>query len=110
MLQPENELHEKQQLELLVENLNGILQVIEHSEGGVHGDWGDIHQKMENLSERFQHEKKRLEDLSGDLLRKERKSHDELEEARKELIKVLPIFSITYMFSNYHAPNNFSTS
>ena len=44
---------------------------------------------MEKLSERLEHEKKRLEDLSGYLVRKERESNDELQQARKELIKVL---------------------
>lgn len=87
MLQLEKELHEKQQLELEVERLNGTLQVMKHLEGD--DDGGDIHEKMEKLSVRFEHEKKRLEDLSGDLVRKERESNDELQEARKELIKGL---------------------
>ncbi|KAJ1282610.1 hypothetical protein BS78_03G065500 [Paspalum vaginatum] len=86
MLQLEKELHEKQQLELEVARLNGTLQVMKHLEGD---DDGDIHEKMEKLSERLEHEKKRLEDLSGDLVRKERESNDELQQARKELIKAL---------------------
>ncbi|CAO2185636.1 unnamed protein product [Urochloa humidicola] len=85
MLQLEKELMEKQQLELEVERLNGTLQVMKHLEG----DDGDIHEKMVKLSERLEHERKRLEDLSGDLVRKERESNDELQEARKELIKCL---------------------
>jgi len=72
MLQLEKELHEKQQLELEVERLNGTLQVMKHLEGD--DDGGDIHEKMEKLSVRFEREKKRLEDLSGDLVRKERES------------------------------------
>ncbi|CAL4958158.1 unnamed protein product [Urochloa decumbens] len=86
MLQLEKELMEKQQLELEVERLNGTLQVMKHLEGD---DDGDIHEKMVKLSERLEHEKKRLEDLSGDLVRKERESNDELQQARKELIKGL---------------------
>ncbi|KAL6627437.1 hypothetical protein ACP70R_031163 [Stipagrostis hirtigluma subsp. patula] len=86
MLQLEKELHEKQQLELEVARLNGTLQVMKHLEGD---DDGDIHEKMEKLSERLEHEKKRLEELSGDLVRKERESNDELQQARKELIKGL---------------------
>jgi hypothetical protein len=100
MLQLEKELHEKQQLELEVERLNGTLQVMKHLEGD--DDGGDIHEKMEKLSERFEREKKRLEDLSGDLVRKERESNDELQEARKELIKVLSIFST--MHTTIHLP------
>jgi hypothetical protein len=96
MLQLEKELHEKQQLELEVERLNGTLQVMKHLEGD--DDGGDIHEKMEKLSERFEREKKRLEDLSGDLVTKERESNDELQQARKELIKVRPIFSVIVYF------------
>ncbi|XP_062193007.1 factor of DNA methylation 1-like [Phragmites australis] len=83
MLLLEKELHEKQQLELEVTRLNGTLQVMKHLEGD---DDGDIHAKMEKLSERLEHEKKRLEELSGDLVTKERESNDELQQARKELI------------------------
>ncbi|KAF0926301.1 hypothetical protein E2562_022119 [Oryza meyeriana var. granulata] len=86
MLQLEKELHEKQQLELEVTRLNGTLQVMKHLEGD---DDGDISDKMEKLSERLEHEKKRLEELSGELVKKERESNDELQEARKELIKGL---------------------
>lgn len=102
MLQLEKELHEKQQLELEVTRLNGTLQVMKHLEGD---DDGDIHDKMEKLSERLEHEKKRLEELSGELVKKERESNDELQEARKELIMVLLHFSMmigkipyTYLF------------
>jgi hypothetical protein len=94
MLQLEKELLEKQQLELEVARLNGTLQVMKHLEGD---DDGDIHEKMEKLSERLEHEKKSLEDLSGDLVRKERESNDELQQARKELILVLLIFSVLYV-------------
>uniref|UniRef100_A0A0D9UWQ1 Factor of DNA methylation 1-5/IDN2 domain-containing protein n=1 Tax=Leersia perrieri TaxID=77586 RepID=A0A0D9UWQ1_9ORYZ len=86
MLQLEKELHEKQQLELEVTRLNGTLQVMKHLEGD---DDGDIHDKMEKLSERLEREKKRLEELSGELVKKERESNDELQEARKELISGL---------------------
>lgn len=86
MLELEKELHEKRELELEVTRLNGTLQVMKHLEGD---DDGDIHDKMEKLSEKLEHERKRLEELSGELVRKERESNDELQEARKELIMVL---------------------
>ncbi|KAK3163879.1 hypothetical protein QOZ80_1AG0009660 [Eleusine coracana subsp. coracana] len=86
MLQLEKELHEKQQLELEVTRLNGTLQVMKHLEGD---DDGDIHEKMEKLSLKLEHERRRLEELSGDLVRKERESNDELQQARKELIRGL---------------------
>ena len=41
------------------------------------------------LSERLEHERKRLEEMSGELVKKERESNDELQEARKELISVM---------------------
>jgi hypothetical protein len=84
------ELHEKQHLELEVTRLNGTLQVMKHLEGD---DDGDIHEKMEKLSLKLEHERRRLEELSGELVRKERESNDELQQARKELIMVLYIFS-----------------
>ncbi|CAM0880764.1 unnamed protein product [Alopecurus aequalis] len=83
MLELEKELHEKRELELEVTRLNGTLQVMKHLE---EDDDGDIHDKMEKLSERLEHERKRLEEMSGELVRKERESNDELQEARKELI------------------------
>lgn len=93
MLQLEKKLHEKQQLELEVTRLNGTLQVMKHLEGD---DDGDIHEKMEKLSLKLEHERRRLEELSGDLVRKERESNDELTQARKELIQVLLLLSWLY--------------
>jgi uncharacterized coiled-coil DUF342 family protein len=87
MLELEKELHEKRELELEVTRLNGTLQVMKHLE--VDDIDGDIHNKMEKLSERLEHERKRLEEMSGELVKKERESNDELQEARKELIVVL---------------------
>uniref|UniRef100_A0A0E0MRB2 Factor of DNA methylation 1-5/IDN2 domain-containing protein n=1 Tax=Oryza rufipogon TaxID=4529 RepID=A0A0E0MRB2_ORYRU len=83
MLQLEKELYEKHQLELEVTQLNGTLQVMKHLEGD---DDGDIHDKMEKLSGRLERKKECLEELSRELLKKERESNDELQEARKELI------------------------
>ena len=45
------ELLEKQQLELEVARLNGTLELMKHLEGD---DGGDIHEKMEKLSERLE--------------------------------------------------------
>ena len=89
MLQLEKELYEKHQLELEVTQLNGTLQVMKHLEGD---DDGDIHDKMEKLSGRLERKKECLEELSRELLKKERESNDELQEARKELIMVWPHF------------------
>lgn len=88
MLQLEKQLHEKQELELEIEQLNGTLKVMKHLEG--EGDETDqaIHEKMSKLNDKLELEKKRLEDLSGDLIKKERQRNDELQDIRKELIAV----------------------
>nr|CAD1828688.1 unnamed protein product [Ananas comosus var. bracteatus] len=83
ILQLERQLDQKQQLELEIEQLNGTLRVMKHLEGE---DDEDIHEKMENLNGKLESEKLRLAKLSIDLINKERKSNDELQEARKELI------------------------
>lgn len=101
MLELEKELHEKRELELEVTRLNGTLQVMKHLEGD---DDGDIHDKMEKLSEKLEHERKRLEELSGELVRKERESNDELQEARKELIMVL-LLSLPRLEISLHLMN-----
>ncbi|KAJ1691373.1 hypothetical protein LUZ63_015528 [Rhynchospora breviuscula] len=82
----EKQLNEKQELELEIEQLNGTLKVMKHLEG--EGDETDqaVHEKMEKLNEKLEMEKKRLEELSGDLIRKERERNDELQVIRKELI------------------------
>ena len=49
-------------------------------------DDGDIHGKMEKLSERLEHERKHLEEMSGELVKKERESNDELQEISLHLI------------------------
>jgi hypothetical protein len=88
LLQLEKQLHDKQELELEIEQLNGTLKVMKHLEG--EGDETDqaIHEKMSQLSEKLELEKKRLEELSGDLIKKERQRNDELQDSRKELIAV----------------------
>ncbi|XP_078178386.1 factor of DNA methylation 2-like isoform X2 [Carex rostrata] len=86
LLQLEKQLYEKQELELEIEQLNGTLKVMKHLEG--EGDETDqaIHEKMAKLNDKLELEKKRLEDLSGDLIKKERQRNDELQDIRKELI------------------------
>ncbi|XP_020086477.1 factor of DNA methylation 1-like [Ananas comosus] len=83
IIELERQLDQKQQLELEIEQLNGTLRVMKHLEGE---DDEDIHEKMENLNGKLESEKLRLAKLSIDLINKERKSNDELQEARKELI------------------------
>jgi hypothetical protein len=75
-------------LELEIEQLRGQLNVMKHM-----GDDGDVEvlQKVEAILKQLREregELEDLEDLNQTLIVKERKSNDELQEARKELISV----------------------
>lgn len=58
---------------------------MEHLKGE---DDTDMEKKMEELTEKLEEEKNILESLNATLISKERKSNDELQQARKELIMV----------------------
>nr|XP_010910789.3 factor of DNA methylation 1 [Elaeis guineensis] len=83
ILQLEKQLDQKQKLQLEIEQLKGTLRVMEHLKGE---DDTDMEKKMEELTEKLEEEKNILESLNATLISKERKSNDELQEARKELI------------------------
>ncbi|KAH6789350.1 hypothetical protein C2S51_004356 [Perilla frutescens var. frutescens] len=89
MIDLERKLDAKQALELEIQRLTGKLRVVKHM-----GDDGDeevseklhaIQQELEEKEEEFEH----LEQINQALIVKERKSNDELQEARKELINIL---------------------
>ncbi|CAL9123490.1 unnamed protein product [Musa textilis] len=82
ILQLEKELDQKQQLELEIETLNWNLRVMKHLEGQNDADIQEMEQKLER-------EREQLEFLNNALISRERQSNDELQEARKELIKGL---------------------
>ncbi|KAK6929351.1 Factor of DNA methylation 1-5/IDN2, domain XH [Dillenia turbinata] len=82
----ESQLDAKQALELEIEQLRGALNVMKHV-----GDDGDaeILKKMEDIFSTLREKEGELEDLEAlnqALVIKERKSNDELQDARKELI------------------------
>lgn len=88
IIQLEKQLDAKQALELEIEQLRGQLNVMKHM-----GDDGDVEvlQKVEAILKQLREregELDDLEDLNQTLIVKERKSNDELQEARKELINV----------------------
>lgn len=88
IIQLEKQLDAKQALELEIEQLRGQLNVMKHM-----GDDGDVEvlQKVEAILKQLREregELDDLEDLNQTLIVKERKSNDELQEARKELISV----------------------
>ncbi|XP_020259597.1 factor of DNA methylation 1-like [Asparagus officinalis] len=89
ILQLEKRLDQKQQLELEIEQLKGQLLVLKHLEGE---DDVDLHEKMEKVNEKLRQEREELELLNNSLVKKERESNDELQEARKELIAVRILF------------------
>ncbi|KAK9283948.1 hypothetical protein L1049_012205 [Liquidambar formosana] len=89
IIQLEKQLDAKQALELEIERLRGTLNVMKHM-----GDDGDMEvlQKMEAMLKVLREKEGELEDLEAlnqTLIVKERKSNDELQEARKELVNGL---------------------
>ncbi|PIA45763.1 hypothetical protein AQUCO_01600188v1 [Aquilegia coerulea] len=86
ILQLEKKLDAKQKLELEIEELKGNLQVMKHMGGE---DDQNVQEKMKEIDDELKdkiEEMESLETLNQTLLVKERKSNDELQEARKELI------------------------
>lgn len=89
IIQLEKQLDAKQALELEIEQLRGTLNVMKHM-----GDDGDVEvmQKVEAILSQLREKEGELEHLEGvnqTLIVMERKSNDELQEARKELINSL---------------------
>lgn len=87
ILKLEEQLDNKQALELEIQQLKGKLQVMKHMES----DDDSVKKKMEEMNEELEEkmgEMEGLESLNQALLVKERRSNDELQAARKELIFV----------------------
>lgn len=84
----EKKLDEKQALELQIERYRGALEVMKHL--GADKDMKlkkEMDEIKENLKEK-EEEMEALEELNQALIIKERRSNDELQEARKETIIV----------------------
>lgn len=89
VLELERQLDAKQKLEMEIEELKGKLQVMKHL-----GDEDDaaVQEKIKKLNNDLQSKMEEMDDmenLNQTLVVKERQSNDELQEARKELIKGL---------------------
>ncbi|GAB2300531.1 hypothetical protein Dimus_034571 [Dionaea muscipula] len=85
----ERKLDQKQTLELEIERMRGAIQVMQHM-----GDEGDLEnkEKMQDIEKEMKEKEEELEameDLNQTLIVKERKSNDELQEARKALVEGL---------------------
>ena len=92
ILKLEKQLDVKQKLEMEIEDLKGKLQVMKH----LRQDDAAVQKKMEEMNNELKDKIDDLQDLESTnqvLIYKERQSNDELQEARKVLIQVLPIFS-----------------
>lgn len=88
ILKLQQELDAKQKLELEIQQLQGKLEVMKHMPGE---EDSESKKKIQELNEELQdkyEEKEAMESLNQTLVIKERKSNDELQNARKELIKV----------------------
>lgn len=95
----EKELDEKQALELEIEQLRGSLKVMEHMEDE---DEKEVFTKMDGLIKDLRDREEQLADLEAlrqTLTVKERRSNDELQDARKELIDVC-LLPFLLRFSN----------
>uniref|UniRef100_A0ACD5Y2Z8 Uncharacterized protein n=2 Tax=Avena sativa TaxID=4498 RepID=A0ACD5Y2Z8_AVESA len=88
ILMLEEQLDKKQKLELDIEQLRGKLEVVKHMEGeGV-----DVKKRTEELAKELDERidaMENLDELNQALIIKERMTNDELQDARKELIKGL---------------------
>lgn len=89
ILQLEKQLDAKQKLELEIQQIKGKLEVMKCMKGG--DEELTVKENMEQMSEELKEkieEMYLLEALNNTLVVKERTSNDELQDARKELIKV----------------------
>ncbi|GJN14312.1 hypothetical protein PR202_gb01121 [Eleusine coracana subsp. coracana] len=95
ILKLEQQLNAKQKLELEIQQLVGKLEVMKHMPGE---EDSESKKKMEELSEELKEkyeEKDAMESLNLTLVIKERRSNDELQQARKELINGFKELSVT---------------
>ncbi|KAK3160223.1 hypothetical protein QOZ80_1BG0056820 [Eleusine coracana subsp. coracana] len=86
ILKLEQQLNAKQKLELEIQQLQGKLEVMKHMPGE---EDSESKKKIDELKEKLQEkydEMDAVESLNQTLVIKERKSNDELQQARKELI------------------------
>lgn len=94
IIQLEKQLDAKQALELEIERMRGTLNVMKHMEDD---EDSEVLQKMDKLIKDMREKEGELEDLEAlnqTLIIRERKSNDELQDARKELISVSNFVSI----------------
>ncbi|PON75553.1 Zinc finger-XS domain containing protein [Parasponia andersonii] len=89
IIELEKQLDSKQALELAIERYRGALEVMKHMGGDedieLNKNMGEIREKLVEKEEELE----AVEDLNQALIVKERRSNDELQQARKEIISGL---------------------
>ncbi|KAL6566602.1 hypothetical protein OROMI_015006 [Orobanche minor] len=87
----EVKLDQKQALELHIQRMRGAVEVMKHMTAGEEEEDMELKKKLESIEEELKDKEEEfdgLESLSQALIIKERKTNDELQEARKHLIHV----------------------
>ena len=87
ILKLQQHLDAKQKLELEIQTMKGKLEVMKHMPGEQDSESKKMDELTEELKEKVA-ESEEMEALNKALVIKERKSNDELQHARKELIDV----------------------
>ncbi|CAH9104711.1 unnamed protein product [Cuscuta europaea] len=90
ILKLEKDIDAKQKLEMEIEDLNGKLEVMKHMGGE---DDAAVQAKIKEMNEQLESKREEMQDLdemNSALLKRERQSNDELQEARKALLQALP--------------------
>lgn len=94
----EKQINAKQGLELEIERMRGSLSVMKHMEND---EDSKFKQKIDDTQKALQQKEEELEDveaLNQALVVQERKTNDELQEARKELVNVSNLFHYLSMY------------
>ncbi|CAH9142741.1 unnamed protein product [Cuscuta epithymum] len=87
ILKLEKDIDAKQKLEMEIEDLNGKLEVMKHMGGE---DDAAVQAKIKEMNEQLESKREEMQDLdemNSALLKRERQSNDELQEARKALLQ-----------------------
>lgn len=88
IIELEQKLDARQALELEIERLKGSLEVMKHmGEDGDDDAKKKMHQMQQDLDEK-EEELEYFQNINQSLIIKERRSNDEVQDARKELINV----------------------
>ena len=100
--QLEEELNNKQKLQMEIQELKGKLKVMKHREDE---DDEDVKKEMKKMNDELEEkcsELQDLEDTNSALMIKERQSNDEIQEARQELIGVCTLNASMFLVASWN--------